>query len=240
MAEGAQRAETFKREQRLISAANRGGDVNGAGGGFTRGMLSRWWNAFARRRLDSCAIPDGPDLALETLQFKSACDGELAFVLRAIEFSKHRRAGGGNRGDDRLAGNLKAGFEDGLFGRCGHQAIVEDQLNGAFFENLFGEQSQRLSHLLQNSAAGMNQHGTDLFLAEPDVVLLYATNEVVELGEHFNARESAAAHDEGEKLAAHLGILLDIRLFEHMNDVIAERHCVGQGAERHRVFEHAG
>src|SRR5579864_5602422 len=86
----------------------------------------------------------------------------------------------------------------------------------------------------------MNQHGADFFFTQTDVVFLDVANEVVQLSDDFDTRESAAADDKGEQLTPEAGILFDIRLFEHVNDVIAERHGVGQRAKRQRVFEHAG
>lgn len=73
----------------------------------------------------------------------------------------------------------------------------------------------------------MNQHRADVLITEPDIVLLDASHEVVQLGNNFDARESAATDDEGKQFAAQAGILLDIRLFKHMNNVIAQRHGVG-------------
>src|SRR5436305_274325 len=85
----------------------------------------------------------------------------------------------------------------------------------------------------------MDQHGANFLRAQPEVILPDAANEVVELGDDFDAGKSATTDDKGEQFAPKVGVFFDIRFLEHVNYMVAERHGIRQRTERHDVFEHA-
>ena len=104
----------------------------------------------------------------------------------------------------------------------------------------WAEKRQRLGHFRQNSLARLNQHAAMLFVAQAKVVFLHGVDEIVQLGHHFNARESAAADDKRQQLAAQFRVLLNVRFFEHVDQMIAQHHGIRERPKRHGVFQHSG
>ncbi len=86
----------------------------------------------------------------------------------------------------------------------------------------------------------VQQHHADLRRVDLRVAARHAADEVVELGHYLDAGKAAARHDEGEQLAAQLRVvLLDRRLFEGVDDVVAQGERVAEVLERECVFGEA-
>ena len=143
-------------------------------------------------------------------------------------------------GRQRLAENLLAGFEDRFFGSRRGDAIVGQDLNTPFGQDLLGEDREPLVHFRQDVILGMHQHAAHGLISQARVIQLHALDEVIELGHQLDARKSAARHHERQQLLAHQGVGFDIGLFQHLNQVIPQGQRVGQRAEGLAVLDHAG
>jgi hypothetical protein len=188
-------------------------------------MLRGGWNRFARNGLDRGTIPKRPDLAWIVRQLETGGHQHAAFFFRAIQLLEYRGTGGANRRNDGLARNLDSGLQNGLLGSGGHQTVVQNDFDAPLLQDLLREQSQWIGHFGKDTRARMNQHAAHRFIAQPHVVLLHAMNEVIQLRDHFDARESAAPHHDGQYLPAHIRIVFDVGFFQYVDHVIPDRDC---------------
>ena len=86
----------------------------------------------------------------------------------------------------------------------------------------------------------MQQRDADLLGPEVAEARGGGADEVVQLGDRLDAEEAAAGHHKRQQRAPPFTILLDVRLFQGVNDAVAQRQRVAQVLERQRVLGQAG
>jgi hypothetical protein len=85
----------------------------------------------------------------------------------------------------------------------------------------------------------VHQDDPGLVLRDRPVVANGPPHEVVQGGRHLRARKATTRHDEGEHRPAQIRVAFHRRLLQHMDDVVADAHGVGERLERQGVLGEA-
>jgi hypothetical protein len=123
----------------------------------------------------------------------------------------------------------------------GRQALPEHQLDA-----LLGQRARRVSGqvrrelALEHAPAAVHEDHPRLPRRDRAVGARGRPHEVVQRRRHLRAREAAAGDHEREHRAAQVGIVHRRALLEHVDDVVADAHRVGERLERQRVLGQAG
>ena len=239
-AEAGELAERLEREASLRRATELGDDVARESCSLADRVLGRRRARLARRDVGhQRTVTQRPHAGIIG-HFEAIVHHDPATLDLQGQRGEDRVRRRGNGADERLGGNAVATAEQRSFRRRARQARVEAELDTALLQKLLRERREALRQLGQDEVTRVQQDDLDLVAVDVPEAARALADEVVHLGDGLDAGESTARHHEREERAPDLEIALDVRLFQHVDDVVAQHQRVAEVLEGQRVLGEAG